>query len=198
MTTAPASPQRRPAGPAPDLPDDLPGPGRPVDGAPGLPDDADRDGEVDVLLLAGQRLPAAGAWLLATAVDGSPGGEFTAQVLPADAPSAFGGDVVVRLSPDDPGAGQPPPVARIEVYAVISGRLIPVAAWPGHDLDGWPERIRPSVAFAMGVLTELEEHAPDLGAGNRIDLSRAAGEATAGLPLHLTFPAGRAGAPVVP
>jgi hypothetical protein len=104
------------------------------------------DREVDVLSVAGQRLPADGAWLLVTGVDGQPGGEFTAQVLPPDAPPAFGGDVVVRLSPDDPAVGQPPPAARVQVFAVLGGRLIPVAAWPGHDLDGWPERIRPALA----------------------------------------------------
>jgi hypothetical protein len=153
---------------------------------------------VDVLYLAGQRLPADGAWLLVTAVDGKPGGEFTAQVLPEAAPSAFGGDVVVRLSPDDPAVGQPPPAARVQVYVVMGGRLIPVAAWPGHDLDGWPERIRPAVAFAMGVLTELEEHGADLGARDWVDLNQAAGEATAGLPLHLPFPADGDAAPLVP
>src|SRR2546423_1520569 len=121
MTTAPASP----AGPGPDAPPGLADP-------TALPADADRDGEVDVLYLAGQRLPAEGTWLLVTAVDGKPGGEFTAQVLPEAAPSAFGGDVVVRLSPDDPAVGQPPPVARVQVYAVTGGRLIPVAAWPGQ------------------------------------------------------------------
>ena len=51
-------------------------------GAPGFPDDADRDGDVDVLYLAGQ-LPAGPEWLLITAVDGTPGAEFTARVLPA-------------------------------------------------------------------------------------------------------------------
>jgi hypothetical protein len=151
--------------------------------------------EVDVLFLAGQRLPAAGAWLLVTGVDGSPGGEFTAHVLAEAAPSAFGGDVIVRLAPDDPAAGQPPPAARVQVFAVMGGRLIPVAAWPGHDLDGWPERVRPAVAFAMGVLTELEEHDAELG--GVVDLGQAASEATAGVPLHLTFPAGTA-APMLP
>jgi hypothetical protein len=121
-------------------------------------------------------------------VDGNPGGEFTAHVLDRSAPSAFGGDVVVRLAPDDPAAGQPPPAARVQVYVVLGGRLIPAAAWPGHDLDGWPERIRPTVAFAMGMLTELEEHGADLGA--RVDLGLVASEATAGLPLHITFPSG--------
>lgn len=133
MTSVPASPGNSPEVPAPDAPPGLAGP-------TALPEDTDRDGEVDVLYLAGQRLPAEGAWLLATAVDGQPGGEFTAQVLPETSASAFGGDVVVRLSPDDPAAGQPPPGARVQVHAVMSGRLIPVATWAGLDLDGWPER----------------------------------------------------------
>jgi len=156
------------------------------------------DREVDVLLLAGQRLPAGGAWLLVTSVDGKPGGEFTAQVAPGDAPSAFGGDVVVRLSADDPAVGQPPPTARVQVFAMLGGRLIAVAAWPGHDLDGWPDRIRPAAAFAMGVLTELEEHGADLGAHGRVDLNQATDVAVAGIPLHLTFAADRAAAPTAP
>ncbi len=99
--------------------------------------------EVDVLYLAGQEPSLAGAWLLVTEADGKPGGMFTAHVLGDAAPSAFGGDVLVRLLRDDPAEGQPPPAARVQVFAVIGGRLIPVAVWPGHDLDSWPERIRP-------------------------------------------------------
>jgi hypothetical protein len=113
-------------------------------------------------------------------VDGSPGGQFTAQVRPEAGASAFGGDVVVQLVPDAPVAGQPAPAARVLVHAVLGGRLIPVASWPGQDLDGWPEQIRTAVAFAMGVLTELEEHDADLGASIRVDLRQAAGQATAG------------------
>lgn len=155
------------------------------------------DEEVDVLYLAGQRPPEGGAWLLMGGVDGTPGGEFTAFVLPGAAPSAFGGDVVIRLSPDDPPAGQPPPAARVQVYAVMGGQLIPVVAWPGQDLDGWPERIRPTVAFTMGVLTELEEHDADLDARGRVDLNQDAAEATASIPLHLTFRDGKA-TPMMP
>ena len=186
----------RPAGPSGG---DDPRP-REVHGQPGYRDAGETAGfadgpdrEVDVLFLAGQRLPVGGAWLLVTSVDGKPGGEFTAQALRGDAPSAFGGDVVVRLSPDDP-----PPGARVQVFAVLGGRLIPVAAWPGHDLDGWPERIRAAVAFAMGVLTELEEHGADLAARGWVDLSRATDGAAAGVPLHLTFAADRAAAPSAP
>lgn len=151
--------------------------------------------EVDVLFLAGQEPSLAGAWLLVTEADGEPGGTFTAHVLGDAAPSAFGGDVLVQLLRDDPAEGQPPPAARVQVFAVIGGRLIPVAAWPGCDLDGWPERIRPAVAFAMGVLTELEEHGADLGGA--VDLIPAAFAATAGVPLHITFAEAKA-APAVP
>ena len=47
-----------------------------------IPCDADRDDDVDVLYLAGQRPADDGEWLLITAVDGLPGAEFTARVLP--------------------------------------------------------------------------------------------------------------------
>lgn len=194
MTTGPAGPAASGDDPRPREVNAQPGPGNAGE-TPGFP--ANLDEEVDVLYLAGQRPPAAGAWLLAGCVEGKPGGEFTACVLPDAAPSAFGSDVVIRLSPDDPPPGQPPPAARVQVYAVMGGRLIPVAAWPGQDLDGWPERIRPAVAFAMGVLTELEEHDADLGARNQVDLSQAAAQATAGVPLHLTFREGKA-APLAP
>jgi hypothetical protein len=196
MTTGPADPGTSGDDPRPPTAHGKPGHGNAGE-VPGFPEGPDQE-EVDMLYLAGQRLPADGAWVLATEVDGKPGGQFTAHVLPEAAPSVFGGDVVVRLSPDDPAAGPPPPAARVQVYAVLGGRLIPVAAWPGHDLDGWPERIRPAVAFAMGVLTELEEHDADLGAHDRVDLNQAASEATAGIPLHITFPADRAAAPMVP
>ena len=187
MTTGPAGPGGRGNGPHPPHTPSQPGP--PEAPAAGKGPDGD---DVDVLYLAGQRPPAAGAWLLVTAVDGAPGGQFTAQVLPGAGPSAFGGDVVVQLDADDPAMGQPPPAARVQVHAVLGGRLIPVASWPGQDLHGWPERIRTAVAFAMGVLTELEEHDADLGASIRVDLSQAAGQATAGIPLHLTFSPGKA------
>ena len=176
MTTGPAGPGGN-------------GPNPPHAPAPGTGEGPDGD-EADVLYLAGQRPPAAGAWLLVTAM-GAPGGQFTAQVLPGAGASAFGGDVVVHLVPDDPATG-PPPAARVQVHAVLGGRLIPVASWPGQDLDGWPERIRTAVAFAMDVLTELEEHDAELGAGIRVDLSQAAGQATAGVPLHLTLTPGKA------
>ncbi|SRR6266536_268775 len=155
------------------------------------------DDDVNVLLLAGQRPPESGAWLLVTAADGTHGGTFTAQILPGERPQAFGGDVVVHLAPAAGTATEPPPAVSVAVWAVLAGRLVPVAAWDGHGLDGWPERIRPAVLFTMGVLTELEEHGADLGARDRVDLDTAARDATLGIPLHATFPAATGTGPPV-
>ena len=189
MTTAPASPERGPAGPAPDVPGDPAGPGRPASEVPGFPDDADRDGDVDVLYLAGQRPAAPGEWLLITAADGMPGAEFTARVLPAGARCAHGGDVLVHLAAE-PGHLAPLTVS-VGAWAVIGGHLIPVAAWDRQEPEGWPEKIRATAAFAMGVLAELEGHGADLAAGHRIDLDDAVVTATAGIPADVTFgPAG--------
>src|SRR5262245_24007283 len=156
MPTAPASPESGPARPVPDALRDLAGPAAP-------PDDTDGDDEVDVRYLAGQRPAGPGEWLLITSVDGSPGGEFRAQVLPTGERCAHGGDVLVRLT--DQAVHLEPPVIGVSAWAVIDGLLIPVAAWDQQDLDGWPERIRATAAFALGMLTELEEHGADLGAG---------------------------------
>jgi hypothetical protein len=191
MTTAPASPERGPAGPVPDASGDRAGSGRPVSEAPGFPDDADRDGDVDVLCLAGQRPAApAGEWLLITAVTGMPGAEFTARVLPAGGRHAHGGDVLVHLAAE-PGGHLEPLTVRAGVWAVIAGYLIPVAAWDRQEAEGWPEKIRNTVTFVMSVLTELEEHGAELAAGRQVDLDDAAATATAGIPPNVTFgPAG--------
>ena len=191
MTTAPASPERRPAGPAPDMPEDPAGPGRPVSPAPGLPDDADRDGDVDVLYLAGQRPAAPGEWLLITAVDGLPGAEFTARVLPDGERRAHGGDVLVHLAAE-PGTMEPLTVS-VGTWAVIGGLLIPVSGWDRQDPEGWPEHIRSTVAFTVGMLTELEAHGADLAAHHEIDLDEAAVTATAGIPADVTFGAAGTG-----
>jgi hypothetical protein len=174
----PEAPGNGPDGPAPDTPRD---PGN----SAYLLDEADDDGEVDVLYLAGQRPAGPGEWLLITAVDGPPGAEFLARVLPADGRHAHGGDVLVRLA--DQTGHLEPPVVGISAWAVIGGLLVPVAAWDRQDPDGWPERIRATVAFAMGMLTELEEHGADLVAGQRVDLDDAAVTATVGIPAGVTF-----------
>ena len=179
VTTAPESPEPGPAGPASEVPSDPGRPDRPVTGVPGFPDDADREGDVDVLCLAGQ-LPAAPEWLLITSVDGMPGAEFTARVLPVGGRHAHGGDVVVHLA-TEPGYREPLTV-RAGTWAVMCGHLVPVAEWDHLEPGLWPEKIRTTVAFAMGVLTELEEQGADLAAGCRVDLDDAAVTATAGIP----------------
>lgn len=187
MTTTPASPER---GPAPKVPGDPAGSGRPVNQVSGFPDDADRDDDVDVLYLAGQRPAVGGEWLLITAADGMPGAEFTARVLPADGRRAHGGDVLVHLAAE---AGHMEPVmVRVGTWAVMCGRLVPVAAWDRQESEGWPEKIRATVAFAMGILIELEEHGADLAAGHQVDLDDAVITATAGHPRgrHLRLAAG--------
>jgi hypothetical protein len=168
---------------------------QPARGEPGPP--AGDDDDVDVLRMARQRPPEGGAWLLVTAADAAAGGTLTAQILPGGRPQAFGGDVVAHLTPATGTAQQPPPAVSVSVWAVMAGRLVPVAAWDNHDLGGWPEQIRPAVVFTMSMLTELEEHGADVGARDRVDLNAAARDATPGFPLHATFPADAApGQPV--
>ncbi len=151
------------------------------------------DVDVDVLFLAGQRPAEDGEWLLITEVDGLPGSVFSAYVLPPGGWHARGGDVLVRLTRPAVAGGLELDTVDVSMWVVISRRLIPVAAWHRQDLDGWPERIRQTAAFAMGILTELEDHdGADLGARDRVDLDAAAAVATPGIPARLTFgPAGR-------
>jgi hypothetical protein len=160
---------------------------------PGFPADSDSDDDVDVLYLAGQMPAAPGEWLLITVVDGLPGADFTARILPAAARQAHGGDVLVHLAPEPATGHQDAPGVRVGTWAAIDGLLIPVAAWDRVDPDGWPERIRDSAAFAMSVLTELEEHGADLGPSQVIDLDDAATTAPAGIPMGSTFGTARAG-----
>lgn len=150
---------------------------------PGIPGPED----VDVLFLAGQRPAAGGEWLLITEVDGAPGGTFSARVLPPAGRHAHGGDVVVHLAPAA-GSGDPgPDTVEVSVWVVIRSLLIPVAAWDREEPEAWPERIRPAVAFAMGILTELREHpGAYIGASDRVSLDAAAARAVPGIPLHLT------------
>jgi hypothetical protein len=183
----PATPGTGPGDPGPQPPGDLAG-------GPVLPDDTDRDDEVDVLFLAGQRPAAEGEWLLVTEVGGRPGADFTARVLPPSGRYAHGGDVLVRLTPAGTETREPPAV-RAGVWAVMGGLLVPVAAWDRQDPDGWPEQIRPAVSFAMGTLIALEEHGADLSARHRVNLDHALTAATAGIPAGVTFGPAAAGRP---
>ncbi len=120
--------------------------------------------------LAGQRPASPGEWLQVTAVDGMPGADFLAWVLPADGRYAQGGDVLVQLAADS--GNREFQAVHVGVWAVVGVLLVPVAAWDWQDPDGWPEKIRATAAFALSVLTELEEHGANLGA-RRIDLDDA-------------------------
>jgi hypothetical protein len=160
---------------------------RDAGGAPGPPGGVNREDEVDVLFLAGQRPAPPGEWLLITAVDGAMGADFLAQVLPAGGRHAHGGDVLVHVAAEPPG--REPTAVRVSVWVVLGGLLVPVAAWDRHDLDGWPERVRATAAFAMGAVTELEELGADLGARHRVCLDDAVVTATAGRPPGTTIPA---------
>ncbi len=145
------------------------------------PGRAERAEQVDVAALAGSGPPPEGMWLWATEADGEPGGAFTAQRLPADAPRACGGDVVLRLGPG-PGRlpGRPP--AHVQAYAVLAGTVVLVAEWGLDSLGDWPEIVRVTAAFTMGVLTELEARGADLRPHEAVDLDTAAPAAAVGLP----------------
>ncbi len=150
-------------------------------GPPGweIPDEGVGTENVDVLALAGQPVPAGGAWLWVTAAEPRRGGEFTALFLPRQHPAVCGGNVLVHVSP----AGEPgETAARVAVWAVVAGSLVRVAAWDPAGPDLWPETARETVIFAMGALTELEQHGADVAARQQVDVIVAAGAAAAGFP----------------
>lgn len=82
-------------------------------------------GEVDVRYLAGQRLPADGAWLWITTAGAEPEGEFTAVFLPTPGPHPHGGDVLLHVSPalldHDADLGGPVQVAPQTASPVAGG-----------------------------------------------------------------------------
>jgi len=148
---------------------------------PGIPDDGDED--INVLTLAGKIPSKDGEWLLITSLDGQPGGEFLARQLGGDELCARGSDVLVRLVPE--GGTPRRPQIRAQVWVVLGGRLILAGSWERQDFSWWPEQIRAGVVFAMGMITELEEHGADLGARHRVRLDDP-DAATAGVPLGIT------------
>jgi hypothetical protein len=149
----------------------------------GIPDDADGDEDVSVLMLGRQTPSEDGEWLLVTSLDSQPGAGFLARHLRRDELHAYGGDVLVRLLPDAGRSGLPQICAQ--VWVILGGRLILAGNWDRQDLGRWPEQIRPTVAFAMGMVTELEENSADLGARHRVRLDDP-DMATVGVPLGIT------------
>ena len=146
-----------------------------------IPDEGVGAENVDVLALAGQPVPAGSAWLWVTAAEPRRGGEFTALFLPRQHPAACGGDVLVHVShAREPGGGTP--AAGVQVWAVVAGSLVRVAAWDPAGPDLWPETARETVIFAMGALTELEQHGADVSARQQVDVIAAAGSGPAGFP----------------
>jgi hypothetical protein len=136
---------------------------------------------VDVRYLAGQRLPADGAWLKVTAAEPELEGEFTAVFLPGHEPHAHGGDVLLHVCPAATSHEQEVPDARVRLVAVVTGSLVMVAAWDRVNLDLWPERVQPAAAFTRSVLGELRDHGADLGGLVPIVLQDA-GPVVAGFP----------------
>ena len=151
--------------------------------APGweIPADDVADEEVDVLCLAGQRPPGEGAWLWVTTAEARRGGEFTALFLPRTRPLASGGDVLLHIAPGR-GDVEQRPVARVRIWAVAAGSLILVADWDRLPADDWPERVRATAVFALGVLKELSEHGADVRARDQVEVEAAAESAAAGFP----------------
>ena len=150
---------------------------------PGIPEDADGEEDVNVLTLAGQIPSEDGEWLLVTSLDGQPGAEFLARHLRQDELHAHGSDVLIRLLPHARRPGLPD--VRTQVWVVLGGCLILAGNWERQDLGRWPEQIRPTVAFAIGMITELEENGADLGARHRVRLDDP-DAATVGVPLGIT------------
>ena len=70
----------------------------------------------------------------------------------------------------------------MQVWAVVAGSLVRVAGWDPAGPDLWPEVIRGTVTFAMGALTELEQHGADVSARQQVDVIAAAGSVPAGFP----------------
>jgi hypothetical protein len=74
----------------------------------------------------------------------------------------------------------------------MGGRLVLTGSWDRQGPDGWPEQVRPAVAFAMGTITELEESGADLGPLRLVQLDDP-DAATVGVPFGIT--SGRAAVP---
>jgi hypothetical protein len=148
----------------------------------GIPDDLDRD-DLDVLSVAGLAPPPDGDWLLVTVLENHPGGGLLAHPMHPPELTARGGDVLVRVAPDARSSGQRR--VRVQVWAVMGGRLLLAGNWDRLAPASWPDQVRPTVAFVMGTVTELEENGADLGASSAVRLDDL-DAATVGVPFGIT------------
>jgi hypothetical protein len=155
-----------------------PGQARPPDGNPAGDVPAE---EVDVRYLAGQRLPADGAWLWITTAEAELEGAFTAVFVPTPGPDPHGGDVLLHVCPAATSHEQAVPDAQVQIVAVVAEALILVARWERLDLDLWPEQVRATAAFTRGALGELRDHGADLGGSVQV-APQAASPMVAGFP----------------
>jgi hypothetical protein len=135
----------------------------------------------DAAVLAGQALPPGGMWLLTTAVESGPGGTFTLEEIPEEG-SCHNGEVLVRVAD---GPGRLPGLGRghVQVCAVISGAMYLMAEWLVIDFADWPELARPTAAWAMGALADLEEYGPDTDQYAPVSLRDAAAGMAPGWPV---------------
>jgi hypothetical protein len=65
-------------------------------------------------------------------------------------------------------------VAQAQVWAVMAGSLVRVAAWDLASPGSWPEAIRDAVVFADGALRELQDHGADVAGREEVDVLAAA------------------------
>ena len=65
---------------------------------------------------------------------------------------------------------------------MLAGTLVLVAEWGLDGFGDWPEVVRVTAAFTMGVLTDLETRGADLRPHEGVDLETAAATAAVGLP----------------
>ncbi len=73
----------------------------------------------------------------------------------------------------------------MQVWAAIGGRLLLAGNWDRLIPASWPEQVRPTVAFVMGMITELEENSADLGPARMVRLDDP-DAATVGVPFGIT------------
>ena len=186
MTSSP-DPEAGRAGPQPPAPG---GPAGPDGGMPGIPDDLPT-ATTTRCPVPGRAAPVPGRGLAAGHVAGEPARRRVHRPhLPGTSctPTAATCSSGWPLIPDPRGSRR----SARRCGRSWAATLILAGNWDRQNPDDWPEQIRPAVAFAMGMITELEENGADLGARHLVRLDDP-DAATVGVPFGIT--AGRAAAP---